>query len=346
MDPVLRNCFFQKGMMYMHQNKEQYIIIKGKAGLGNRILVILDSLIYSDLSGRTPIIDWSDGSYAPYGINAFPLLFTAPSDKNIQLSAFTDSVFPETWNGNLQYSVDRLFAKLYPHDVEIDTVGKVARLYTIDTRKISYSEKVVVRWGWTQELYKLRRFFHGPHEKLKYMTDNKILGSVIRERLCPVDEIQLCVKAFRDKFFNDAVIGLHIRHSDRKNSYDGYFKYVDNFLRVYPSGVVFVATDNSDVEFRFKSRYPNTVASEKWYPPPGMPIHRNRHPDRDLLRNAREALIELYLLGTCNALVYDSTSTFGYLASLLSDAPNENIFDMAPWSIRRYMKRMFNLISA
>lgn len=328
----------------MEQIREQFILIKGKAGLGNRILVLLDSLIYAELSGRKPIIDWRDGAYAPYGHNAFPLLFSEPPDGNFQLLFTADSVAPDTWKGHLQLSVDQLFIENYPSNDEMDTVRKVAKLYTIDTRKTSYSETFVVRWGWTHELHNLRRFFCGPHKKYFYLSNNEILRSVLKERLRPVDEIQTCVKAFRDKYFNDRVIGLHIRHSDKKNSYDGYFKYVDNFLRDHPSGIVFVATDNSEVEVSFKSRYPCIVASEKWYPPPGMPIHRNRHPERDMLRNAREALVELYLLGSCNSLIFNSTSTFGYLASLLSDAKCTNIVDLAPWSFRRTVKSLYHLV--
>ncbi len=328
----------------MDQLNKQYILIKGKAGLGNRIMVLLDSLIYADLSGRKPIIDWCDGAYAPYGVNAFPLLFSEPSVGNIQPLTLADSVTPGTWKGHLQKSVDKLFQEIYPFNDEMDTVRCVARRYTIDTRKISYSETFAVRWGWTHELHNLRRFFHGPYKKYFFLSDNEILRSVLKEQVRPVEEIQTCVKAFCDEFFNDSVIGLHIRHSDRKNSYDGYFKYVDRFLSEHPFGVVFISTDNSDVEYSFKSRYPRVVASEKWYPPPGMPIHRNRQPERDMLRNAREALIELYLLGSCNSLIFNSTSTFGCLASLLSGAPSANIVDMAPWSFRRSVKCFVSLL--
>jgi hypothetical protein len=328
----------------MGQIKEQYIFIKGKAGLGNRILVLLDSLVYAKLSGRKPIIDWRDGAYAQYGINAFPLLFSEPSVDSFQHLTSIESVAPEVWKGHLQTSVDKLFQEKYPFNDEMDTVRRVARRYTISSKKISYSETVVVRWGWTHELYNLRRFFSGPYKKYFTLTDNEILRSVLKERLRPVDEIQTCVKAFRDRYFGDNTIGLHIRYTDRKNSFDGYYKYVDKFLNEYPFGVVFISTDNIDVETCFKLRYPRVVASEKWYPPSGMPIHRNRHPERDMLQNAREALVELYLLGSCNSLIFNSTSTFGCIASLISDAQNTNLVDLAPLNFKRYIRYLYRML--
>jgi hypothetical protein len=51
------------------------LLIKGKGGLGNRMLSAVCGLALADLTGRTPIIDWRDGSYAPIGTNAYPLLF-------------------------------------------------------------------------------------------------------------------------------------------------------------------------------------------------------------------------------------------------------------------------------
>jgi hypothetical protein len=38
--------------------RRKILLIKGKGGLGNRILSAVCGLIYADLSGRTPVIDW------------------------------------------------------------------------------------------------------------------------------------------------------------------------------------------------------------------------------------------------------------------------------------------------
>jgi len=44
------------------QNK--YVLIKGKEGLGNRILSALTGILYAEISGRKIYIDWSDDVYS------------------------------------------------------------------------------------------------------------------------------------------------------------------------------------------------------------------------------------------------------------------------------------------
>ena len=80
------------------------LVIKGKGGLGNRILSAISGLVYADLSGRKPVIDWRDGSYAPLGENAYPLLFQSPIGGEAIGGATMDDgadVCPPIWAGNL-----------------------------------------------------------------------------------------------------------------------------------------------------------------------------------------------------------------------------------------------------
>ena len=60
----------------MHQKvTDRVLIIKAKGGLGNRILSAVTGLVLADLTNRTPFIDWRDGTYAPEGVDSYPLLF-------------------------------------------------------------------------------------------------------------------------------------------------------------------------------------------------------------------------------------------------------------------------------
>jgi hypothetical protein len=138
------------------------------------------------------------------------------------------------------------------------------------------------------------------------------------------------IAAFRAAHMPGKSIGVHVRFSDRKNAYDVCFKHVQAFLKEHPDAVVFLATDNQKVETDFKARFPRVAVSEKWFPPAGVPIHRNDLTERRPLDNAREALMDLYLLGSCDALVFNSTSTFSILAKLLSEAPPAWLIDTAP----------------
>lgn len=317
---------------------EKYLVLKGKAGMGNRLLVLLEGILYSEMTSRKLVVDWSDRAYSGDRSNSFPRLLDSPASLEIDAVAAADSVYPPAWKGHLDQSVDEMLRVYEPDNDDADEIGAIVAKYTIDPSVADYQEDVVVRWAFVHELYKMKRHAQGKFEYLRHLADDVILRKVIREALVPCAEVRERVDDLRSKHFGDKAIGLHIRHTDRKNSFEGYEKFVDRFLRRNPKGAVFLATDNIDVETYFKQRYPHVVAAEKWYPEPGQPIHRNLdNPDK--LASAREALIDMYLLSKCDFLVYNGTSSFGLFARLLSDIPSSESVDLAPFSMKRQMKQ-------
>jgi hypothetical protein len=309
---------------------KKYLVVKGKAGMGNRMLVLLDSILFAQLTGRELLVDWRDGKYGPLGDNAFPMLFEAPAAGDIGAIKGCDSVTPAVWKGHLDESVDELFAQHFPDHPEMDGVPKVMQRYTISVRVVNHAEKVAVRWGWTHQLPEMRKRFSGELASFREMPEDVILRRMLRGRVKLAADLRAKVDAFKAEHFQQKAIGVHVRYSDRVNAYDVCFKHVAAFLREHPGAAVFLATDNHKVEADFRKRFPRVVATAKWFPPAGVPIHRNDLPDRRPLDNAREALIDLYLLGECDALVFNSTSTFSILAKLLSDAPQRWLIDTAP----------------
>ena len=62
-------------------NEDKYLIVKGLAGLGNRMLSALTGILYARLSGRRLIIDWRDPTYSSDGSNAGAILLGHKSDR-------------------------------------------------------------------------------------------------------------------------------------------------------------------------------------------------------------------------------------------------------------------------
>ena len=60
----------------MDENK--YLLVKGLAGLGNRMLAALTGILYARMSSRRLIVDWRDPTFSKDGSNAFPVLFKCP----------------------------------------------------------------------------------------------------------------------------------------------------------------------------------------------------------------------------------------------------------------------------
>ena len=66
-----------------------YVLVKGKAGLGNRMLSAMTGVLYAMLSQRNLVVDWSDSTYSDDGQNVFPKLFKVPnSEAQLPVSAY------------------------------------------------------------------------------------------------------------------------------------------------------------------------------------------------------------------------------------------------------------------
>ena len=52
-------------------NKNRFLIIKGCAGIGNRLLTIKDGILYAAKNNLTIYVDWSDGWHLNEGHNSF-----------------------------------------------------------------------------------------------------------------------------------------------------------------------------------------------------------------------------------------------------------------------------------
>jgi hypothetical protein len=91
-------------------------------------------------------------------------------------------------------------------------------------------------------------------------------------------------------------------------------------IRKRQSDCIFLATDNQRMVNIFNQEFDRVVVAPKWFPPPGERMHQNWDTCPDRIQNGKEALVDLCLLAECNDLVFSSQSSFGYLASILSNA--------------------------
>ena len=306
----------------------KYLIVKGKAGFGNALLSALGGILYARLTDRQLYIDWTT-PLSEDRTNIFPRLFARPQLADPSPIWDSESVAPPVWKGHLHDCVDELMPR-YETDVEADCIPAIQKKYTIDVARVDYSEEVLVRWAWTAELYRMRQHLRGSFAALGTLNDRALLQKLLRDELALSPTLQAYVDDFRSSQFADVNIGLHIRHSDRQNSYEQYPRVVDQILRKHPSANVFLATDNHNVEEDLRRRYPRLTVRQKWFATPGIPLHRTRScPDRVAL--AMDALAEMWLLGKCEYLVYNGTSTFGLIASLISTAPQQNLVDTISW---------------
>lgn len=305
-------------------SKDKFLLVKGRAGLGNRILSAMTGILYARLSGRRLIIDWSDFTYSNGGSNVFHSFFTCQSCKPNDQIPDTYSVSPSVWHGHLHERV-----------IDIDRRYKVAhsaesrRISSIDLSRLDYQEDVVVMWTFFDEVELLRSHFKGPFKELAEASRKEILSKILREDLILHPQIRERVDRFKDTTLSKKTVGVHVRHTDYKANLSSILNKLDMLLKQKPELQFFLATDDIGIRDMFEASYPNVTSTPHWYGVPGSHIHQNPDcPDR--MVNGIEALVDLYLLTECEYLIVDTSSIFSYVALLLTKATQSKIFNVNP----------------
>jgi len=325
----------------MSQNK--FLIVKSKAGFGNRILNTLGSILYAKISDRKLIIDWSDKIYSHDGNNVFSKLFTIP-DLNLETEIpNTDSVYPLIWKDNLNKSINDVLRSQNEDSPKIYRNPLLWSKYRIDTKKIDYPHDCLVTWYYSAEIDKLRRHFKGEFSSLKFLNNEAILKSILRKYLLLNETIHKRVSNFKYEYFGDITIGVHIRYTDRKSPLEKYPIIIDKILSKHPKARIFLATDNQLVEKIFQEKYGSVlIVTDKWFPKNSQGVQRLHEnwdsPDR--LESGIQSLVDMYLLAASNYLICDQRSTLAFVAKLISDIPEANIFDLSRYSIKKNMQTL------
>jgi nodulation protein Z len=299
----------------------KYLVVKGIAGLGNRILSALTGILYARLSGRRLIIDWRDPTFSTDGSNAFQDFFSCTMSYPVDDIPATDSVNPAIWRSNLNRSATSM-RKPYKNNREFLN-------NSIDLTRLDYNEDLLVMWAYHGEVELLRSHFKGKFEEYRHQSKEQILSGILLEHLPLRPLIQAIVSDFKLKYFNGKkTVGVHIRYSDHRASLLAILDKLNTLLRVEPDTLIFLATDNIQIKKMFEENYRSIITTDHWYPIPGARIHDNKAcPDK--LRSGIESLVDLYLLAECDTLIIDTSSTFSYVAKLLTNAQKSNVFDIA-----------------
>jgi hypothetical protein len=203
--------------------------------------------------------------------------------------------------------------------------------FTVRPGRLHYDEDVAVYWAHFEQIHEMRRHFRGEFQSLGRRSDEAILRDLIRSHLPPHPEIAAQVRDFRQRHWNGDVVGVHLRYSDSRRRVSDILRLVDHITASRPGCRVFLCTDNADLLRHGRERYgaSRVLATEKWFPPPGKPIHRTQGV-ADRLQMAREAMVDLHLLGSADRLITDERSSFAYVARLLFEGPSSRIRNFDP----------------
>ena len=301
----------------------KFLLVKGRAGLGDRIQCLLTGILYARLTGRRLLVDWSDSSYSNDKSNAFHRYFQCSLCSPADEIPSTVSVSPSIWLGHLHESSWDM-GERYGINKNPDEVW---RRLSIDLTKLDYREDVLVMQTYNEKIDLLRSHFEGRFKELSRASTKDILSKLLREDLILNPLIKERVDRFKNNNFIGETVGVHVRYADHRVSLLAILDKLNILLRREPGLQVFLATDNIQIKKMFEENYPGVITTSHWYPKPGSRLHNNQDCP-DPLEGGIEALVDLYLLAECTYLIIDTSSSFSYVARLLTKAPDSNIFDV------------------
>jgi len=305
-------------------NRNGILLVKGCAGLGNRILCLLTAFLYARLTKRLLVVDWSDPIYSSGGSNIFDRFFQCKVSGSMTELPDTDSIAPRIWRNHLRDSVRDMRRHYAPESAwHPGTWSK----FSIDLSRLDHPEDVLVMWSYFEQVRVLRRHFTGAFARLRDRDTKAILREGLEGNLRLNPLVQERVDRFKNDWFHGRTVGVHIRYTDKRSRMKAICRKLDGLLKQDPGAQIFLATDNVDVEKMFQSEYSRVTAIPKSYPAPGIAIHRSPALS-DRVEHGIEALVDMHLLAECDCLVLDESSSFAYVASLLTRRPGVRVYNL------------------
>ena len=307
-------------------------------GLGDGMLSLIQALAYAQLTGRMLHVDWRGGWYGmPAQDNLFDRIFEVRGLEYSSDLPDSRAVVPQAWQGRLTNS----FTDTMKEDSFDSRPGKwdrkeALRRYSADLCASNDMQDIVITWDHYQ--------FKHLVPQLKEVggispatTDFEAMGYVFNRfiRLRPelsrqLDECWDLLSSGEDK---SRVLGVHVRETNESFAVYGpisrkrYFFAIDRFLKKSDGPeLIYLATDNKDVQRAFHEYYGDIVRSKpKWFDQPGKPLHMGRAGRPDNWANLLDAVYEMYALSRCGYLVRRRESSFSRVSEIIGLIPNDRV---------------------
>jgi len=306
---------------------KKLIFVKGFGGFGNRILALLEALLYARISGRKVIVDWTDGMYAPRGVNAFDLFFQSPvidpAENPASLVTGSHSVTPSLWKDRVGLSWKEVVTPISwePEYVRRDKPWNVLKNHPSE---IDHPEDVLVwlSWMFREEEFKSHRAIF-PKEWIR-LKDDSLKRKIFTDSLALAKDIVDQADLFERQHFSGSVIGVHVRFTDNRTTFflkkvrppEAYFPVIEDLMRNLEDAKIFLCSDNKSVVEMFQKRYNPVIARDKYFSPEGSAIHSSKE-CADKIKMGKDALVEMLLLSRCQHLIHGG-STFTKISRLMA----------------------------
>lgn len=313
------------------------MIIKGCAGLGNRLYTLSNAIDYAKRNNRVIYVDWKDGQFDVRGKNAFYEFFSLNNIEFItdisEIENFDKrSVYPQIWKKHLE---ENLYENFYADKLKILSKfpSRWLKSFPRFSMKASYWQykenkgKSIWKNFWSN-----KNFIRGEYLPNKIEEDIVIFvdfsplyfEGIIRENIVLYEETLKKIRDFSALHqLRKDTIGIHIRYTDKKpdSSFD---KLYDTIEKIGLDGKkIFLSTDNLDIQSHIQKKYSEVIVYPKYLPDEqkeGLHQWALYNNEEDMKRNMfEESVIDMWLLAECEYLIYQNNSSFSNISRILKE---------------------------
>ncbi|MDE6418733.1 MAG: hypothetical protein K2K49_05950 [Duncaniella sp.] len=332
-------------------NRTKYLVVKGLAGLGNRLITLLAAADYARATGRSLHVDWSDGMFGPVGENVFYKYFAldgVTSEENLAAvakrlaegaSSYPATLTPEALMANIYATYDCVSSPLgrnplYRVPLSLVTRGTASAFFGLQT----WQPLPDTHDGWRKSLANVRNgrgFVIG--SVLPRNIDSEIViyadfrPWVKSERIFDIVRLrEPLLKEFKEfaakHDLGDKGIGVHVRATDKttSKSRDKLHRHITEWLGESDKRKVFLSSDNPEVVAEFEAAYPGRVVQYPKFMPDDPSGHGLHHWALQQCDNGeikekmfREALADMWVLSMCDRLLWQGNSSFSLMSAHL-----------------------------
>ncbi len=301
------------------------LIVRASGGLSNRLQALICGIAYCLLSNRAIFVDWRDGLYSDDFSNVFPLWFNINGIESIPYADMAKnllqqhSISPEYWNDWISDPIAVEY--LFEGNAHMEALN-LART-SIDLNQLNMDSDIVVFWAWdttplTSLITKLKEKFR----HLDSLNQNQIERYLLQTYIKPNQELINEASTFYAQHFSKTPVGIHIRYTDLQSPLPDMLEQLGRIAK--HDEIIFLCTDNEQVEKMVRRIFPNTITRPKIYQGPNIPLHSYVEGISNV-QKGRDAVLDMLLLSKCKDIIHYQRSSFARIPALLSNLEPENI---------------------
>ncbi len=321
----------------MKTEKDKYLLLKGAAGIGDRLHVLTAALDYCEKTERKLIVDWADGVFAKPGVDVFEKYFVCKhplyhkqktdivglANASWYPSIFSTFVFEDIYNHYLPVHpglISKFPKRLVPN-------GRFCKIYgywqynkTPKRNDLSILLHLNDKNDILQGRYLPEKLHHDVvvYADMAHISKKDIFIKFIDISDFLKNKIEKLAVEFQ---LGEKSVGVHIRATDKKplNEIATLLKYLkdkfgDEFL-------YFIATDNKKFEEVFRSNFSKVLCCEKFLPKVNIGgVHHYAQQTKNW-DNAElvleQSIVDMWLLSKCEYLYYMGNSSFSIVSAYM-----------------------------